>query len=393
MKKLVIALIVVPLLALGAWKATSGDGERVPTSVDPSPKSDADSREPRASGERRRDPLPVSGVVVDRAPFVLNVRGTGRAEAVRRAELSSRVGEQVTRVRVQPGDTVERGAVLVEMDGRPYSIALREAKAAETNAQIDFEARLLGEDGIDDKKRSRLADRTGLTRAQTQVARAELDLGSTRLVAPFAGQIAEVDVQVGERATSGSPLVTLVSMDPMRVAVQVFESDFGRLQVGAEAEIRFPSMPTELFQGVITQLGPEIDAQRGTGVAYVELKNSTGRIRPGMYAEARLQADRLPDRLAVPREALLERDKRLLVFRAISGRAEWSYVEIGLETDDWIEIESGIAPGDTVLTQGHLTIAHGAPVKVSLQPRAEQASAVSPADGSGSDSVPARSTR
>ena len=367
MKKLVLAFVVVSILGLGAWKAASRDGERVLASADSSPNSDATSRDPREGGERRRDPLPVSGVVVERAPFVLTVRGTGRSEAVRRAELSTRVGEQVVAVKVKPGDAVKRGAVLVVLDRRPYDITLREAKAAETNAQIDFEARLVGEEGIDEVKRSRLADRTGLTGAETRVARAELDLESTRLIAPFAGRIAEVQIQVGERTSPDRPLVTLVSLDPIRVAVQVFEADFSRLQPGARAEIRFPSLPSNVFLGTVSQLGPEIDAERGTGVAYVELENPGGKIRPGMYAEVSLEADRLLDRLSVPREALIERNKRLLVFRAIGGRAEWSYVDIGLETDDWIEITKGIAAGDTVLTQGHLTIAHGAPVKVAME--------------------------
>ena len=72
--------------------------------------------------------------------------------------------------------------------------------------------------------------------------------------------------------------------------------------------------------------------------------------------------------MAVPRPAVLERSRRLLVFVARGGRAEWSYVETGLESDGEIEITSGVAPGDTILVDGHLTLAHGAPVRVTLTP-------------------------
>ena len=71
-------------------------------------------------------------------------------------------------------------------------------------------------------------------------------------------------------------------------------------------------------------------------------------------------------RVVVPRRAVLERDRKLLVFRSRGGRAEWQYVDIGEGTDRLVEITRGVSPGDTVLVDGHFTIAHGAPVRVSL---------------------------
>jgi multidrug efflux pump subunit AcrA (membrane-fusion protein) len=86
-----------------------------------------------------------------------------------------------------------------------------------------------------------------------------------------------------------------------------------------------------------------------------------------MYAELEIAGDVHGDRIGVPRSAVLERDQRLLVFRAAGGRAEWQYVETGLESRDLVEITSGVAEGDTVLTGGHLTMAHGAPVQVRVR--------------------------
>ena len=140
------------------------------------------------------------------------------------------------------------------------------------------------------------------------------------------------------------------------------------LRVGGSANVRFAALPGESFVGEIEALGPEIDPETGTGRAYVELDNPDHRIRPGMYAEVLLEAGSYPDRISVPREALLERDRKLLVFRAKAGRAEWTYVETGLETDDRVELLSGVAPGDSVLVEGHLTLAHGAPIKAKTRP-------------------------
>jgi HlyD family secretion protein len=232
---------------------------------------------------------------------------------------------------------------------------------------VDYERQLFRDESADSTKRLRVAHLTGRTEAELRLARAERELAASEVCAPFAGVIALVDVQTGERTSSGQPLVSLVSLDRIRIPVEVLESDFPRLTAGGKATVRFAALPGERFHGVIEALGPEIDAGTGTGRAYVDLQNPAGRIRPGMYAEALLDAGRYEDRISVPRDALLERDRKLLVFRVKSGRAEWTYVETGLETDGRIELLSGVAAGDSVLVEGHLTLAHGTPVRVTVR--------------------------
>jgi len=310
----------------------------------------------------------VEGVVVERAPFVLAVRATGRAEAHRRAELALPVSGRIESVEVRPGDAVASGVPLVTLDARAYEIARNEAVARESIARGDLRVRLLSDSTVSDERRLLAEHQSGLTQARESLARAELDLEGTRLVAPFAGQVGEVVAVPGALARAQEPLLTLVDLDPIRVRAEVLEADYGRLETGSAVRVRFPAYPREWFHGELGALGPEIDAARGTGVAYVTLPNPDGRLKPGMYAELEIAGTVHQDRISVPRDAVLERDRRLLVFRASGGRAEWQYVETGLESRDRIEIESGVAAGDTVLVDGHLTIAHGAPVRVSLRP-------------------------
>ena len=316
---------------------------------------------------RELEALPVTAVIAERGPFVLSAYGTGRAEAVRRAVLSSSVGERVERVPVSVGSLVGRGDLLVALDPAPFRLDVAEAEAQCVRAAVDYERQLFRDESADSTKRLRVAHLTGRTEAELRLERARRELAATEVRAPFAGVVAAVEAHAGERTSAGQSLVTLVSLDRIRIPVEVLESDFPRLTVGREASVRFAALPGERFEGVIEALGPEIDAGTGTGRAYVELENPGGRIRPGMYAEALLGAGQFEDRISVPREALLERDRKLLVFRVKSGRAEWTYVETGLETDSRVELLSGVAPGDSVLVEGHLTLAHGAPVRVSLR--------------------------
>lgn len=316
---------------------------------------------------RKRTELPVEGIVVERSPFVQSVRATGRVEAHRRAELAAPVGERIELVAVTEGAHVERGDVLVRLDPRPFEIARNEATARLSIAEADYRLQLLDDADPDPEREEQAAHRSGLTEARERLERARLDLEGSVLRAPFAGEVVAVEADLGERAEAGRALVTLVDLHLVRVRAEILETDFGRIETGADVRVQLPAFPDETFAGRVTALGPEIDPDRGTGVAYVEIPNPGGRLKPGMYARVEVAGAVHADRLSVPRDAVLERDRKLLVFRAADGRAEWQYVETGLESRDRIEIVSGLAPGDTVLVAGHLTLAHGAPVKVRIR--------------------------
>ncbi|MDL1892690.1 efflux RND transporter periplasmic adaptor subunit [Sphingobacteriales bacterium CHB3] len=87
-------------------------------------------------------------------------------------------------------------------------------------------------------------------------------------------------------------------------------------------------------------------------------------LMPGMYATVRIQTEIIADRLLVPKAALLVRDQRTLVFTAQQGLAKWHYVDVEDENERFIAIRSGITPGDTVIVDGHYTLAHDAGIRV-----------------------------
>ena len=361
----ILMLAIAGAAAFAVAGRRAGESAAASTAGESAPSPAADAA-PDTSATPRVTPLPTDGVVIERAPFVLTVAATGRAMAQQRARLSARVGERVGAVAVTEGARVHAGDRLVELDARPFEITLHEAQARFASAEADFRIRVASDTTLTEERRELVAHRTGLTEAREALARARLDLESTHLVAPFDGIVAAVEAQPGERVVANAPLIDLVALDPIRIPAEVLETDFGRLAPGAAARVRFAAFPGETFPGEVAALGPEIDPERGTGLAWVTLPNPDGRIRPGMWADVEIAGSVLADRLSVPRAAVLERDRRLLVFRVEDGRAEWQYVETGLESSGRIEITKGLAPGDTVLVGGHLTLAHGAPVAVSL---------------------------
>jgi multidrug efflux pump subunit AcrA (membrane-fusion protein) len=97
---------------------------------------------------------------------------------------------------------------------------------------------------------------------------------------------------------------------------------------------------------------------------HISVSNPNEELKPGMHAEVEIAADVYPARLLVPQEAVLVRGGRRLVFAVEGGLAKWKYIEAGLENERFVEVLGGVAEGEDVIVEGHLTLAHDAKVKI-----------------------------
>jgi len=319
---------------------------------------------------------------------VLSVTATGQAASTRQTTLRAQVAGQVRSVRVRESGSVGAGAILIEIDPTEYQLALDEAQARLREAEGRYREITLGDDRIDDaqvraERDSAARARSGLDVARVAVQRAEINLSRTRVTAPFAGIVANVQVVTGQQVTQGEELVLIQAMDPIRVEAQVLEGEIGFLQPGRHATVTFAAFPGQVFDGIIESINPIVEQQTRTARVTISVRNSGGRILPGMYARVSLDARRFPDRIMVPREAIRERDRRNMLFvfegEGSVGRAKWRYVNLGLMNDRYVEIvaegpEDGmVAPGEIVLVAGHSTLQHDIQVRLADSARGDGA--------------------
>jgi Cu(I)/Ag(I) efflux system membrane fusion protein len=191
--------------------------------------------------------------------------------------------------------------------------------------------------------------------------------------------VADLLVVPGQWVTVGAELMTVVDLDPIKVEVQVLEAELGLLEEGRSVSVTFAAFPGERFEGRIETINPKVDPDNRTGRVTVHLENPDGRIKPGMYAQVRIDAQAFADRVLVPREAILEREGRQMLFvynaEGGNGRAEWRYVTTGRENDQLVELTRGdegfVEPGEVVLVEGHHYLAHDAMVRLVDDPDAE----------------------
>ena len=327
--------------------------------------------------------LPVVGQAVRKGDLVLTVATTGQVRSDAVAKLKAENAGTVQQVLVVPGQRVQQGQPLVRLDPRPFDLAVDEAEAAVAQAEVSYNDNIIpdsivsGRAPTEERRRNALA-RSGLAAARVRLERARDDRKRATISAPFTGVIDRVDVAVGERVAPGQDIATIVDVVNLRIEAAVLEHDLPLIRAGGEAIVTTAAAPDMRVPGRVAAVLPLIDSTTRAGRALIRLR-SNGVLRPGMYADVRLESTRLPGRVIVPSAAVIEREGRPLVFVVKEGRAQWTYVQPGrsngLETEILPDSSTGVIPvadGDTVLVEGHLTLTHDAPVRTVAKAESEE---------------------
>lgn len=319
--------------------------------------------------------LPVVVGEVSDGDLVLSINTTGQVRSDAEARLRSEVAGTVAGVRVRPGDRVRAGQALVELDPRPLDIDLAEAEVALAQARQQYEDLYRPDSAATGVMPSQtrldaFVIRSGLAAARVRLDRAKMNRERATIVAPFAGVVDRITTVVGDRVTAGQEIAQMVDLQNLRIEAAVLEHDLPLIRVGGEAVITSAAIPGQAISGRVAAILPMVDSTTRAGRAFVRFTSSGGALRPGMYADVRLEAQRLSERRLVPSRAIIERDGRPLVFVVRDGRAQWTYVQPGRSNGQVTEIQpdsvSGqipIHPGDQVIIEGHLTLTHDAPVR------------------------------
>lgn len=368
-------LLVLSVSGAGVYVRMNGE-----TPADPATQEESGSGPETTADDQFSTSLAIAveGAEVIRDTLVMSVSAAGEAASVQQTMVRSQVAGQVRAVHVRENAAVGRSDVLIEIDPTEYELALAEAQASLRRAESQYREYTLGDERITDpqlraQRDSASRSRANLDGAEVAVRRAEINLARTRVSAPFGGRVANLKVVPGQHVTAGEELLTIQAMDPIRISAQVLEGEIGFLTPGRPARVTFAAFPGEVFEGVIETINPVVEQQTRTARVSVTVRNPQGRFLPGMYARAELAARRFPDRLLVPRDAVLQRDvdRREMLFVFEDGRAKWRYVLTGLRNSEYVEILENpdepdwiVAPGETVLVAGHYTLTHDAPVRL-----------------------------
>ncbi|WP_018140583.1 efflux RND transporter periplasmic adaptor subunit [Thioalkalivibrio sp. ALJ7] len=350
-------------------------------------------------GETR--PVAVATAEVESRDLVERRRFTGSIEGADRIEIAPRIGGRVTELFVNLGDRVEPGDPLLQLDTEEFEqdvaqaaaelevaqASLDEAVASRDAAQRELErTRELRDQGIASRSELDSAE-TELTLARTRVALAEsqirqrqsalrtreIQLGYARIDADAVGSqprwVAERHVDRGALISANEPALALVTLQPVRAILAVTEADYARLSRGQAAIVRTSAYPDREFEGSITRVAPEFRPGSRQARVEVEIPNDDEALRPGMFVETAIRLGQRTDTLAVPRDAIIQREAGPTLFSVDrSGErpvARRHTAATGIRDGNWIELlQPELPEGTEVIVLGQHLLADGTPLRI-----------------------------
>jgi HlyD family secretion protein len=191
--------------------------------------------------------------------------------------------------------------------------------------------------------------------AQAGVAVAKANLQGTEIIAPMSGVLTQQDAKVGQSASPGAPLVSIIGNGGFEVDAGVSETDVGKLAVGNKVTMTLDAFPNETFAGSVFYIAP---AQTNTqGVISYQIKISFNKIDPrlksGLTANIDIQTKQDNNVLILPQYAILQNDSGTFVERLVGNVATTSQVTLGIQDQKGnVEILSGVTLGEQVINIG-----------------------------------------
>ena len=299
---------------------------------------------------------------------------TGKLAPITKADVVSRLAGKVAEVRFKVGDFVPAGAIVAtihasDLDQRlgrlersisaaKQDVREREAELAEAEKRFAKDRELLGRDLIArrDAERNEIAVETG--RAQAELARAYLAQREamlaqvralqalTRLAAPISGEIGSVRVARGAAVGEGSAILSIVSLDTLKLVAQVRGASL--LRRGMKAQISAAGLPGIISKGQVVRFEPETDSE-GKNEAEIHVDNGKKILRPGMTVAAAIDLEAEEEVILIPWSAVVAENNSNYVYKLFGGQAVRHPVVIGARSGDEIAVAQGLNAGDSII--------------------------------------------
>lgn len=196
--------------------------------------------------------------------------------------------------------------------------------------------------------------RAQIAQHEASLALAEKKLNDSTIQAPFAGQIKERSVTLGQYLRVQTPVMVIVDSDPLRVRLKVPEKMAGWIRTGQPATIAVEAYPDDRFSGKVSRINPTVDAQTRTFEVEALIANTSGLLKPGFFVRANIPSDRIEEALFIPHKALYYVYGAYKTFVVQNNTLSEREVRIGERAGEDVEIVEGLVPGEPVSmsTQG-----------------------------------------
>jgi membrane fusion protein (multidrug efflux system) len=309
--------------------------------------------------------IPVSGTVINPERIDNKISVTGSIQANEWVELKSEISGLVEKIHFKEGVPVNQGDLLVSLDDDEILAQLEKMKYTQKLMQErEFRERSLLEKEAISQEEYDIA-LTELNTVASDIKILQSQYRKTKIRAPFKGIVGLRQISVGSYLTPNEPIVSIYSINPVKIDFSIPEKYSNKVQVGDKIRFLTDAMESPA-SGEIYAIEPQVDDETRTLRMRALSPNPQGSLLPGQFAKVELIFSSMDQALMVPTEAIIPELGGHKVFISRRGVVESVPVEVGIRTESTVQVLSGLQPKDTVITSGILQIRPGSNVDLTL---------------------------
>jgi len=337
-------------------------------------------------------PVEATAHVVAAGPFPVIIDGPGTLEALSQTIVTTSRQGRIVALDVELGDHVSSGAAVARLEDDDLRADLAHAReqaraaahgVAEARAMLDREAALLRRYERELDRQVQLAARTVISNDALDLARADRDAAVARvaeaeariarlaaeaaaaerlvdlkaeaaaetvIAAPYDGIVTSRERSAGDVVGPGAAIFEIVDPRTIIFTARIDESQMARLAGGQEAGVRFASDPGRDYPATLSRIGREVDRETREFTIDFTLDSLPPNWALGQRGSVDIRVETKPEAMALPGEAIRRRDGAFGAWVLKNGRAAWRPLVLGAASGSRVEIVSGLAPGETVLS-------------------------------------------
>ncbi len=278
-------------------------------------------------------PLPVyQAVAVQKRDIIVTAQASGAINADTVVQVKSKASGEILDIKVQTGDLVKRGTLMLQVDQR---IPANQVATARATLQVDsaqlanarsqlkrqqelFAARAVTQQELEQAQLAVAQANASVVRDGIALDDATISMGDTEVRAPITGTVIEQTVQRGSvissptnSASGGTALLTMADLSQVQVKTWVDETDIGKIHQGMDADVTVAAFPNRPFRGTVAKIEPQADTIQNVTMfpVLVNIDNRDNLLKPGMNADVKMAVGSRSGVLAIPNAALrTERD-------------------------------------------------------------------------------------
>lgn len=317
-----------------------------------------------AEATKKPTPVPtVKTIRVKPSTILKTLEVTGSVEAFTTAKLASPAEGPIENIYVREGDFVKKGEILATIGRKSGVVALIKSLREELKKEEDnlkavahlVETKALPAEQLD-------FARSSYEKVKAQLVKAEESAKDYSVIAPWDGLVSTVKFKNGEFVAPRTTILEIYDPNSLVIQTGIPENYAVDIKEGMAVDISLDAYPNKRLKGQISRIYPYLDTKLRTRTAEISVSESIT-LLPGMFARLKIILDRIENGVLVPYDSLIDTNKGLKVFVVKDSALEERKVKIGIETEEGVQIISGVSVGEIIVTSGADKLKNGTKVK------------------------------